>query len=262
MAIAAHLLLRGKSVAEARLTLSLTLWLLTVLVPVQIWLGDQHGLNTLRYQPAKLAAIEAHWQGEARAPLTLFALPDQKNERNEAAIEVPLLGSLILTHKADGVVPGLRDFPREDRPPVAIPFFAFRVMVGLGVIMLALVLAGQWQRWRGRLYDRRWYLKALVLCWPAGFLAVVAGWTTTEVGRQPWTVYGLLRTAQSVTPSLSGGDVLVSLLAYVAVYGIMFPTGLWFVRRIVAGGIAPEMETPVGAGRPASPVKPVPEATP
>jgi cytochrome d ubiquinol oxidase subunit I len=258
LGIGAALLWKGKSRDEARLMLSMTLWLLTVLVPLQIFLGDLQGLNTLHHQPAKLAAIEAHWNHEARAPLTLFAIPDQQAQTNRNAIEVPLLGSLILTHDLNGVVPGLKDFPRENLPPVIIPFFAFRIMVGIGLLMLALVAAGLWLRARARLYNTNWYLKALMWATPMGFIAVVAGWTTTEVGRQPWTVYGVMRTAQSVTPSLTGFDVLLSLAGYIAVYCVMFPTGLWFVLRIVRGGVSPEETTPVEAGRPAAPVKPVP----
>jgi cytochrome d ubiquinol oxidase subunit I len=258
LGVAAALLWNDRSREEAKLMLSMTLWLLTVLVPLQIFLGDLQGLNTLKYQPAKLAAIEAHWIREARAPLILFAVPDQEAETDRDTIEVPLLGSLILTHDVDGVVPGLRDFPSQDRPPVIIPFLAFRIMVGIGLLMLALVAAGLWLRLRRRLYDTQWFLRALIWATPLGFIAVVAGWTTTEVGRQPWTVYGVMRTAQSVTPSLTGFDVLLSLAGYMAVYCIMFPAGLWFVLRIVRGGVSPEEETPAEAGRPSSPVKPVP----
>jgi cytochrome d ubiquinol oxidase subunit I len=262
LGVAATLLRKGKSREEARLMLSMTLWLLTLLVPLQIFLGDLQGLNTLHHQPAKLAAIEAHWNREARAPLTLFAVPDQQTQTNRNAIEVPLLGSLILTHDLNGVVPGLKDFTRQDLPPVIFPFFAFRIMVGIGFVMLALVATGLWFRLRRRLYDNGLFLKALMWSAPLGFIAVVAGWTTTETGRQPWTVYGVMRTAQSVTPSLTGIDVLISLLGYLVVYCIMFPTGLWFVLRIVRGGVTAEEATPIEAGRPAAPVKPVPGATP
>src|SRR6201996_9076930 len=262
LGVSAALLWKGKSREEARHMLSMTLWLLTVLVPLQIFLGDLQGLNTLHHQPAKLAAIEAHWNRESRAPLTLFAIPDQQAQVNHNAIEVPLLGSLILTHDLNGVVPGLKDFPRQDLAPVIFPFFAFRIMVGIGLLMLALVVVGLWLRSRRRLYDSDWFLRALTWATPLGFIGVVAGWTTTETGRQPWTVYGVLRTAQSVTPSLTGFDVLLSLLCYMAVYCIMFPTGLWFVMRIVRGGVSPEEATPIEAGRPAAPVKPVPGAAP
>jgi cytochrome d ubiquinol oxidase subunit I len=262
MGVAAYLLRRKQSMDEARSMLSITLWLLTLMVPLQILLGDMHGLNTLHHQPAKLAAIEAHWNREARAPLALFAIPDQQAETNHYAIEVPLLGSLILTHDVNGVVPGLKDFPREDRAPVIIPFFAFRIMVGVGLVMLALVAVGLWLRLRRRLYESDWFLRALMWSTPLGFIAVVAGWTTTEVGRQPWTVYGVMRTAHSVTPSLTGSDVLVSLLGYMAVYCIMFPAGLLMVRRIVRRGVSHLDEEPVGAGRPSAPVKPVPGDAP
>jgi cytochrome d ubiquinol oxidase subunit I len=258
MGVAAYLLRRKHSVAEARLMLSITLWLLTLMVPLQFLLGDMQGLNTLHHQPAKLAAIEAHWNREVRAPLALFAIPDQQAETNHYAIEVPLLGSLILTHDINGVVPGLKDFPREDRAPVIIPFFAFRIMVGVGLLMLALVAVGLWLRLRRRLYESDWFLRALMWATPLGFIAVVAGWTTTEVGRQPWTVYGVMRTAHSVTPSLTGSDVLLSLLGYMTVYCIMFPAGLFMARRIVRAGVSDDDDAPVGAGRPSAPVKPVP----
>jgi len=262
LGVAAALLRRQESVEEAKRMLSITLWFVTLTVPLQIFLGDLHGLNTLHTQPAKLAAIEAHWEREARAPLALFAIPDEQAETNRYAIEVPLLGSLILTHDANGVVPGLKEFPRADRAPVAIPFFAFRIMVGAGLVMLALVAVGLWLRLRRKLYDTGWFLRALMWGSSLGFIAVVAGWTTTEVGRQPWTVYGVMRTAHSVTPSLTGMDVLLSLLGYMVVYLIMFPTGLWFIARIVRGGVASDEAAPVEAGRPAAPVKPVPGGGP
>ncbi len=262
LAVGAMFILRRRYMEEGRIMLSMTLWLLTVLVPLQVLLGDLHGLNTLKYQPAKLAAIEAHWNKEARAPLILFALPDEQAQTNHAVIQLPELGSLILTHDPNGVVPGLKDFPVQDIPPVAIPFFSFRIMVGIGILMLAVVIAGLYLRFRRKLYDTRWFLKACELASPAGFLAVLAGWTTTEVGRQPWTVYGLLRTADSVSPSLSGGDVLVSLLAYMVVYLIMFPAGGFLIMRIVRTGMpAASEEAAVESGRPKAPVVAPPEAT-
>jgi cytochrome d ubiquinol oxidase subunit I len=218
-------------------------------------------LNTLKYQPAKLAAIEAHWTPQARAPLTLFAIPDQKAAMNHAAVEVPLLGSLILTHSVNGVVPGLKQWPRNDWPPVIIPFFAFRIMVGLGLVMLSIAIVGLLLRRGGRLYEARWFLRVCEWTAPIGLIAVLAGWTTTEVGRQPWTVYGLLRTADSVSPSLSGGDVLLSLLTYIAVYLVMFPSGAFVVARIMRSGVPEEMNEPVAGGRPQAPVVPPPERT-
>ena len=261
MAVAAWLLRKGRYIEEARVMLGMTLTLLAVLVPLQVLLGDMHGLNTLKYQPAKLAAIEAHWTAhEKRAPLTLFAIPDQKAETNHNAIEVPLLGSLVLTHDINGVVPGLKDFPPQDRAPTIIPFFSFRIMVGLGVIMLALVVLGWGLRFAGRLYNNGWFLRLLVWSGPIGFFAVLAGWTTTEVGRQPWTVYGLMRTTQSVTPSLTGTDVLLSLLGYALVYLVVYPVGVWFMLQTVKRGMQP-LAAPIGGGRPAAPVKAPPTVT-
>lgn len=254
LAIGAWLIRKKTFASEGKVMLTTTLTLLAVLVPLQILLGDMHGLNTLEHQPAKLAAIEAHWNREAHAPLTLFAIPDQKAETNRAAIDVPLLGSLILTHDVNGVVPGLKDFPPKDRAPVAVPFFAFRIMVGLGLLMLALVALGWALRFGGKLFSSDWFLKILIWSGPIGFLAVLAGWTTTEVGRQPWTVYGLLRTGDSVTPSLTGSDVLISLAGYAVVYLIVYPVGVWFMARAIQRGPG-DMAVPVGGGRPAGPVK-------
>ncbi|UZE47359.1 cytochrome ubiquinol oxidase subunit I [Rhodopseudomonas sp. P2A-2r] len=256
LGVGAYLMRRGRFVEEGRTMLSMTLWLMTVLVPLQIFIGDQHGLNTLKHQPAKLAAIEAIWETGRRVPLTLFALPDEKAERNAAAIEVPLLGSLILTHSTDGEIMGLKEFPADQRPPVAIPFFAFRIMVGCGLLMLGIVVLGGWLRWRGRLHDTAWFLGVCQLALPIGFVAVIAGWVTTEVGRQPWTVYGLLRTAQSVSPSLTGSDVLISLIAYIIVYLFMYPVGFLLMLRMVRKGpdAATEKDDRIEAGRPKAPV--------
>jgi len=260
--VAAWLIRRGRFVAEGSRMLSTTLWLLTVLVPLQILLGDEHGLNTLKYQPAKLAAIEAHWDTGNRVPLALFAIPDEQNETNRYSIEVPLLGSLILTHDLNGEIRGLKEWPRDQRPPVAIPFFAFRVMVGIGLLMLAAVAASWWLRWKGRLYDSVWYLRVCEIMAPLGFVAVLAGWTTTEVGRQPWTVYGLLRTADSVSPSLTGSDVLISLVGYMIAYLVIFPAGILIMARFVRKGpdeTETEAETEmIESGRPGGPVRALP----
>jgi cytochrome d ubiquinol oxidase subunit I len=262
LSVGAWYLVKQRFAEEAKIMLSTTLWLLTALVPLQIVIGDLHGLNTLEYQPAKVAAIEAHWEGGPRAPLNLFVIPDEENERNAAVVAVPELGSLVLTHDLDGVVPGLKQFPRHDRPPVAITFYAFRIMVGIGIIMLVLVAIGLWRRIGNRLYQPGWYLRALVASAPLGFIAVLAGWTVTEVGRQPWTVYGLMRTADSVSPSLTGSDVLISLILYMVVYLAVFPVGLWFMARIVKAGPLMPPEEPIEAGRPRQPIEEVPATRP
>jgi cytochrome d ubiquinol oxidase subunit I len=236
LGVGAYLVRRNPASADGRTMLSMTLWLLTVLVPLQMVLGDLHGLNTREHQPAKLAAIEARWETARRVPLTVFAIPSDQAESNSFAIEVPWLGSLILTHSLDGEVKGLKDFPADQRPPVAIPFFGFRIMVGCAGVMLGLVLLGGWLRWRGRLYDKPLFLGLVQLAAPLGFVAVIAGWCVTEVGRQPWTVYGLLRTAESVSPSLTRFDVAISLAGYMLVYLLIYPWGLFLMLRIIRKG--------------------------
>ena len=256
LGVGAYLVRRDPYAQESRTMLSMALWLLTFLVPLQMVLGDLHGLNTREYQPAKLAAIEARWDTGRRVPLTLFAIPSDKEERNYSAVEIPWLGSLILTHDLDGEVKGLKDFPADQRPPVAIPFFAFRIMVGCGFVMLGLVLLGGWLRWRGRLYDTPLLLRLLQIAAPLGFVAVIAGWCVTEVGRQPWTVYGLLRTSESVSPSLTSSDVAISLAGYMLVYLLIYPWGLFLMLGIVRKGPGLSVEQPskIEAGRPEAPV--------
>lgn len=262
VAVAAYFMRKKMFVEESRTMFSMTFWLLTILVPLQIVLGDMHGLNTFKYQPAKLAAIEAHWTPEKRAPLILFAIPDQKNEVDHAVVEVPLLGSIILTHDINGEVPGLKSFPVDQRPPVAIPFFSFRIMVGLGVIMLSIVVLSWWLRARKRLFDTDWFLKICQFAAPVGFLAVIAGWVTTEVGRQPWTVYGLLRTAHSVSPSLTGANVILSLMGYMLVYLIIFPVGILLMARVVQKDPLDALhKEPIEGGQPSKPIVTPPEYT-
>ena len=248
--VAAYYLRGNRFHEEARTMLSMTLGLLTVLVPMQMVAGDLHGFNTVQHQPAKIAAIEGDWNTQRAAPAVLFAIPDEQAETNHFEIAIPVLGSIYLTHDPNGLVKGLKEWPRGDRPPVAIVFFAFRIMVGMGVIMLGLVLASWWLRWRGRLYDTPWFLRLCQLCIPTGFVAVLAGWTTTEVGRQPWVVYGVMRTSEAVTPSLTGGEVLLSLLLYIAVYIVVFGAGLRLTILLIKAGPAAAAD---GTGRPSSP---------
>jgi cytochrome d ubiquinol oxidase subunit I len=240
--VAAFHLRRDSAVAESRNMLSMTLWLLTALVPLQLVIGDLHGLNTFHHQPAKIAAMEGHWETQAGAPLILVGWPDQKAETTRWAVEVPYLGSLILTHELNGVVRGLKEWPRADRPPAAIIFWSFRVMVGIGLLMLLVVALANWLRWKGRLYESAWFLLVCEACLPLGFVAVIAGWITTEVGRQPWVIYGLMRTADAVTPSLTGADVLVSLIVTVAVYLVVYPVTLYYMIALVRAGPAVEEE--------------------
>ncbi|HEX4112877.1 MAG TPA: cytochrome ubiquinol oxidase subunit I [Stellaceae bacterium] len=255
MGVGAYLLRRGKSIQEARIMVRMALDLLIVLVPLQMVLGDQHGLNTLHYQPAKLAAIEGRYDTVQPTPLTLFGIPDDKNATMRDAIDIPDLGSLILTHSWSGEIKGLKDWPADQRPPVAPPFYSFRIMVGIAFLMLFIAIAGQILQIRRRLDGAAWFLRLCQIAAPLGFFAVIAGWITTEVGRQPWTVYGLLRTANSVSPSLTGTDVAISLALYVVVYLVMFPTGIAFMASIVRRGLQDEALEPasIEGGRPDRP---------
>ncbi len=259
--VAAWWLLRRRFYEEARTMLSMTLWLLTVLVPLQAVIGDQHGLDTLRYQPAKLDAIEAIWDTGRRLPWVVFAIPDDATATNHYEMSIPDVGSLILTHDVNGEVRGLKDFPPQDRPPVAVPFFGFRIMLACWGLMALTVVLSWWLRFKGELFDADWYLRLCTFAAPLGFIAVIAGWATTEVGRQPWTVYGLLRTADSVSPSLTGADVTVSLLAYTVVYILMFAAGITMIVRIFGRGpTAVDEPVFIGGGRPQSPVGALPRA--
>jgi cytochrome d ubiquinol oxidase subunit I len=242
--IGAWYILRERSAAHGRIMLGMGLSLLVWLAPLQLLIGDMHGLNTLKYQPAKIAALEAHWETGKNVPLILFAVPDPKEETNHYQLAIPNLGSLILTHEWDGEIRGLKSFPPEDRPTPIIPFFAFRIMVGIGTIMIAVGIIGSILWLTGRLYTSRWFLRLLTWVSPLGFLAVLAGWFTAEVGRQPWTVYGVLRTADAVSP-VPGGSVLASIILFGLVYGIVFGAGLYYIAQLVRRG--PDETPPVPA---------------
>jgi cytochrome bd-type quinol oxidase subunit 1 len=256
LGVGAYLVRRERSSEEGRTMFSMALWLLTVLVPLQMVIGDLHGLNTRKYQPAKLAAIEARWDTGRGVPLTIFAIPDDAAANNTFEIEIPLLGSLILTHDINGEVIGLKDFPADQRPPVTIPFFAFRLMVGCGFLMLAVVVWGGRLRWRKKLFDTPFFLSPSQAASVLGFVAVIAGWCVTEVGRQPWTVYGMLRTAISVSPSLKSSDVALPLSGYMLLYLLIFPWGLYLVVRIIRRGpIEAALEnTKIEGGQSSAPV--------
>ncbi len=240
--IGAWYILRERSVPHGKVMLGMALSLLVWLAPLQLIIGDLHGLNTLKYQPAKVAALEAHWTTGRNVPLILFAVPDPKAEMNKYELAVPALGSLILTHEWGGEVKGLKDFKPEDRPNPIIPFFAFRIMVGIGLIMIAVGIVGSVLWLMGRLWTSRWFLRILTWVSPLGFLAVLAGWFVAEVGRQPWTVYGILRTADSVSP-IPGGSVVTSLILFVLVYGVIFGAGLFYIAKLVQRG--PDETPPV-----------------
>ena len=235
-ATGAWYLLRDKDCPEARAMLRWGLGLVAVMIPVQMVFGHLTGIYVLKYQPAKFAAIEARWTTQQPASEVLIALPDPSAQRNLFALEIPRLGSFIASGNWESRETGLDAFPSQDRPPVIIPFLAFRVMVGMGLIMVAVSWLGVFLRWRGQLERTRWFLWVTFLSFPTGFVAVLAGWFTAEVGRQPWVVYGLLRTRDAVTPSLTTSDVLLSLACYVIVYAIIYAFGLFFIYRLLRDG--------------------------
>ncbi|MGR3756698.1 MAG: cytochrome ubiquinol oxidase subunit I, partial [Tranquillimonas sp.] len=226
-------LLRGHDDAAARLMFSMAMWMLLVTAPLQILAGDEHGLNTLEYQPQKIMALEGHYESHPDgAPLILFGIPNPDEKRIDYAIEIPKLSSLILKRDLNAPLAGLDTIPDDEEPPVEIVFWSFRVMVGLGFAMLGLGLWGAVQRWRGRLYASRWLHRTSLVMGPMGFVAVVAGWVTTEVGRQPYTVYGLLRTTQSVSP-IEASAVGASLLAFIVIYFAVFGAGTFYILRLM-----------------------------
>ncbi len=247
--ISAVFLLRRQHDAFARTGLSLAMWLALFFVPLQLFLGDQHGLNTGRYQPMKIAAIEARWQTARSVPLTLFAWPDQKAATNLYAVDVPHLGSLILTHSWNGEVKGLEEVSPKDRPYVPIVFFAFRAMVGVGSLLLVFALLGAYLRWRRHLFTTHWFLVALLLISPLGFVATIAGWVVTEAGRQPYVVYGVVRTANAAS-HLDAVNVGITFLLFIVVYLLLMGGFLWFlIQTVIRGPETAESEEQPRAAR-------------
>src|ERR1700684_1988397 len=225
-AVGAFHLWRDQHLPGARVMFSMAMWMATLGAPIQIFAGDQHGLNTLEHQPTKIMAMEGHYDSHKDgAPLILFGLPDQAAGKVKYAVEIPKLGSLLLKHSPDAPMAGLDTVPRENWPPVPITFWTFRVMVGLGFLILGLGLFSLWNRWRGTLYQSRLLHMLAMAMGPAGFLAVLAGWITTETGRQPFTVYGLLRTVESASP-LATPAVASSLIRFVVVFFTVFSAGV------------------------------------
>ncbi|MCG6216704.1 cytochrome ubiquinol oxidase subunit I [Vibrio furnissii] len=236
-ASAAWHLLRGRKSAEVKKMFSMAMWMILLVAPLQAVVGDAHGLNTLEHQPAKIAAIEGHWEnkpGEA-TPLILFGIPDMDAEKTRFSLEVPYLGSLILTHSLDKQIPALKSFAKEDRPNSTIVFWSFRVMAGLGMLMILSALTALWLRRKGKLYDTKLFHRFVLLMGPSGLIALLAGWFTTEIGRQPWVVYGMMRTRDAA----SNHDVLqmsITLALFVIIYFSVFTVGITYMMRLVGKG--------------------------
>ncbi len=236
-ASAAWHLLRGRDNPAIRKMLSMAVWMALLVAPVQAFIGDLHGLNTLKYQPAKIAAMEGHWDNSSGepTPLILFGWPDMAREETRFKVEIPALGSLILTHSLDQQVPALKEFAPEDRPNSTIVFWTFRVMVAIGLLMILVGLWGTWLRYRGRLFAARPFLHLAVWMGPSGILAILAGWYTTEIGRQPWIVQGLMRTADA-SSGHSFAQMSLTLALFVVVYFALFGAGIGYMLRLVRKG--------------------------
>ena len=247
-AVGAWHLLRDRGNVAARTMFSMAMWMATVVAPLQIVMGDMHGLNTLQHQPVKVAAMEGDWETSRGAPLILFGWPETEQQHAEFELAIPHLGSLILTHDWNGEVKGLDAFPPDQRPPVPAVFWAFRIMVGLGFLMAGVGIASLILRRGGRLFHARWLQRLAVAMAPAGFVALLAGWAVTEVGRQPFTVYGQLRTADSISPIALAG-VATSLAAFAIVYFIVYGAGFAYLFALVAKPPVPAEPGP-SAGMP------------
>ncbi len=255
-------LLKGRDTPAVRTMLSMAMWMLLIVAPIQVEVGDEHGLNTLHYQPAKIAAIEGHWLNKPgqSVPLILFGWPDMQDARTLDEVDLPHLGSLILTHSWNGTIPGLDDFPPADRPDSTVVFWTFRVMVGLGFLMVFLGLWSLWLRAHGQMYRTRLFLRFAVLMGPAGVVAILAGWITTEMGRQPWVVYNVMRTADAVSDH-SAIELTFTLLLFVVLYFALFGTGVSYMLKLVAKGPfrqGPETEAGIFQ-RPARPLSGAPD---
>ncbi|AZE61325.1 MULTISPECIES: cytochrome ubiquinol oxidase subunit I [Pseudomonas fluorescens group] len=261
---AAWHLLRNNDTPAVRKMLSMAMWMALIVAPIQAIVGDAHGLNTLEYQPAKIAAIEGHWEnvGDGATPLVLFGIPDMQAEKTRFAIEVPYLGSLILTHSLDKQIPALKSFPKEDRPNSTIIFFSFRIMAGLGMLMILTGVLGFALRRNGALYRNRLFLRLVLFMGPTGLIAMLAGWITTEVGRQPWVVYGLMRTADAAS-NHSVTQLSISLGLFVLIYFSVFAVGIGYMMKLVRKGPQPHHDHPPqgGPGQERTPRRPLSAVT-
>lgn len=262
VASAAWHLLRGNDNHPIRKMFAMGLWMIFFVAPLQAVIGDFHGLNTLKHQPAKIAAIEGHWENQPDqdgVPLILFGWPDMEREETRFAVEIPKLGSLILTHSWDGKIPALKDFPREDRPNSTIVFWSFRIMVGLGLLMILLGIWGAFLHWRKKIWSNRLFQRFALTMGPTGLIAILAGWFTTEIGRQPWTVYGIFRTADSVS-NHSAEHLGFTLIIFILVYTAIFGTGIAYVFRLIQKGPQPFEGRKVedgGVGQEKTPMRPL-----
>lgn len=259
LSVGCRYLLQGKFGEEARTMVKMAVGMIFVVAPLQAFIGDAHGLNTLEHQPAKVAAMEGHWDGSEPVALSLFAIPNREAERNDFELAIPRLSGLILTHEWDGRIKGLKDFAPQDRPPLIGPYFGFRIMVAIGFLFIATGLAGAWLWWRDEIWEARWFQRAASQMWPLGFVAILAGWVVTEQGRQPWIVTGVLRTADALSP-VPALSLAISLALFVVVYTAVFSVGVYYINRLINKGPSPAIIAPPTHGAPGRPISAAEEA--
>ncbi|WP_339040234.1 cytochrome ubiquinol oxidase subunit I [Candidatus Lariskella endosymbiont of Hedychridium roseum] len=235
--VAAFYLLKKRDMPQARIMLAMAVIMVVIVSPIQLFVGHMHGENTMHYQPAKVAAMEGNWNHKKNAPLFLFGWPNQEKETTEYGITIPGGASWILTGDVNGKIPALKDIPKENRPPVVWVFWSFRVMVGIGMLMIGIGIVSTLQYFRGKLFQSKWLHIWWILMIPSGFIAILAGWFVTEIGRQPWTAYGIIRTAQSVSPAILGEQIAWSLAAFIVMYTLIFSAGIYYIVKLIRNGI-------------------------
>lgn len=233
--ISAYYLWLRVHVKHAKIMFAMAMLMAVFVAPIQLFVGDAHGLNTLEYQPAKIAAIEGVWETEKGAGLRLFAIPDQKAETNNYEIIIPKVASLILTHSLDGEIKGLKEWKKEDRPPVMIPFWSFRIMVAIGLAMIFTGIVAVVLFFRKKLFETKWFLYWCMAMTPSGFIALLAGWFVTEVGRQPYVAYGIIRTVEGVSPVISE-QIAITLLLFIITYIFVFGAGSFYIIKLILKG--------------------------
>ncbi|MEQ9116031.1 MAG: cytochrome ubiquinol oxidase subunit I [Rickettsiales bacterium] len=235
--VGAYYLIKKKCVEQAKIMLAMATLMAFLAAPIQAFIGDAHGLNTLKHQPIKISAMEGIWETEKGAGLRVFAIPDQEKQKNYDEIIIPHLSSIILTHSWDGTIRGLKTWKKSELPPVAPVFFSFRVMVGIGLLMICTGLVSAIQYLRKKLFTSKWLHYWWLVMAPSGFIALLAGWFVTEIGRQPYVAYGIIRTADGVSPAILGPQVAWSLLTFIVIYTISFGVGIYYIFRIISKGI-------------------------
>jgi cytochrome d ubiquinol oxidase subunit I len=259
LAVGARYLLAGRHIEQGKTMVRMAVGFAAIVAPMQLIIGDLHGLNTAKHQPIKVAAMEAHWDGSKPGDFHVFAWPDEKAEENRYAISIPKAGSLLITHDPNGLFPGLKSVPPQDRPPVPLVFFAFRLMLLIGFAMIGAAWIGLWLWYRGRLFETNWFLRPAANVWWSGFVAVIAGWIVTESGRQPWIAQGILRTADAISP-VPGGSIAATLALFVVVYGIVFSMGIYYINRLIHRGPEGRIVQPAERGLPSRPLSGAEEA--